>query len=205
MEIWDIFNVEDTVVGVEPVWCIDRIRRSDGLVIRAVYPKSTIEWRAAEYGLDCTTPEGRQDILDIVIHECHLEPIDMATMDRNLRGLRKKGDPTHLYNAPTRAHALAAYRDKVAEAKTRVTMNWPNGATKKGVTATHPLQNIVLDHQPSQAGVEAKLEHVMDNRRALGLESPKKVAEQPSAIYDPAVRRRGLTVAIMDASTGMGS
>jgi hypothetical protein len=204
MEIWDIFNVEDTTVGIEPVWYIDQIRRSDGLVIRGVYPKSIIEWRAAEYGIDCTTPEGRQDILDIVLHEHHLEPIDMVTMDRNLRGVRRKGDPVHLYNAPTQAEALIAYRLRVDEAKTRVTVNWPKGETKKGITQPHALQGVVLDHQPSQAGVEAKLAHVRDNRRGLGLEPITRKVESTPAAYDPAVRRRGLTVAIMDASTGMG-
>lgn len=75
----------------------------DGATVRTAYifPRDTLEWRAAEYGID---PADTETLLDIVLYEPHLEiPPDK-----------------HLYGAETvkeaREHLLKAVSAKKAEA-----------------------------------------------------------------------------------------
>lgn len=126
-EVGEYFPNPDT-----PCWYVDA-QRPDGSVRRHVFPKSTLAWRAAEYGID---PADTGTLLDIVLHE-HFAPhpdnpltaADDPVLAAGLfsraavsRGMTRAGDlvPTTLYTAETTEQAREAHLMRIAHAKTEV-------------------------------------------------------------------------------------
>lgn len=125
-----------------------------------VFPKDSLEWRAAEYGLTDV-----DEILDIVLHEFHLPD----ALDRDDAALRAgmvtsaslNAEPITLFNAASTADALAAHRVRIADAKrTRVLVQGP----AKG---RNPLDVIRAQHGIAASGVRAKREAVDVHRWSL--------------------------------------
>ncbi|MGI5292638.1 hypothetical protein ACQEVF_58855 [Nonomuraea polychroma] len=54
--------------GAEPLWGVASVRPDGGRVLHT-FPHSTLEWRAAEYGID---HEDLDTILDVILHEPYL-------------------------------------------------------------------------------------------------------------------------------------
>lgn len=115
-----------------PCWYVDT-ERPDGSQRRHVFPKTTLAWRAAEYGID---PADTDTLLDIVLHEgfaphpdnpltAAADPVLAAGLlspARASRGTTRAGDlvPTTLYNAETTEQAREAHLMRVTHAKTEV-------------------------------------------------------------------------------------
>ncbi|MFE3031588.1 hypothetical protein ACFXKY_08055 [Streptomyces canus] len=118
-----------------------------------VFPKETLEWRAAEYGLDDV-----DEILDMVLHEPHLpdEPDrdDAAARAGMVTSNRPDAEPITLFNATSSAEALAAHRLRIADAKkVRAVVRAP----AKG---KNPLDAIRAAHGITTTGLRTKREAV---------------------------------------------
>jgi hypothetical protein len=191
-----------------------------------LFPKFTLEQRAAEYDLD---PADVTTLLEMVMHEPHIpDPTDYRNFDDDAAGKKgmtiasKRGFgriragariPIHLHNAPDRATARDAHLARITEAKTRVKFNSGKGKgiLSKGDT-TDPLQTIIDNHGVDPERVKARaayVEAILADRQGkpldtrLVISSPGEVpvvlqSSRPALPYDTAVRRRGLTVALLD-------
>jgi hypothetical protein len=145
--------------------------RPDGTRHAYVFPKFTLEQRAAEYGFD---PADIETLLDVVMHEQFVhspggEIEDPAAAQGMLSpalvssGMARKGAmvPTDLFNAPTIKHARDAHLARVAHAKkTRGRVHPPS----KG---PDPLDLIRAEHGVTQTGIAHRARGVDLHRRAL--------------------------------------
>lgn len=93
-----------------------------------VFPADTLEWRAAEYGLD---PQDRETLLEIVLYEPFL---DSHSID----------DPKHLFNAATIKEARDHHLGRIADLKAQHTISDPDGHLKK-VTDNALMHPVALD------------------------------------------------------------
>lgn len=211
--------------GVE-CWVVGFVNENGGRVPH-LFPKFTLEQRVAEYDLDPTDITGVLDM--VLHEPYIPDPTDMRNFDTDAAkkagltvaaarsfGRVKAGSavPVHLANAPDRATARAAHLARVADIKNTITIKSGRGAgiLSKGDT-TDPLQMIVANHgvdpdrvKARAAYVEALMGHRAGDEKAarLMISSPGGLpvpipATQPAMPYDDAVRRRGLTVALLDA------
>jgi hypothetical protein len=151
-----------------PCWAVD-MTKPDGGSHRHVFPKHTLEQRAAEYGIEPTAVE---DLLDIVLHEPYAPHPDDPDSDDPAaaaglvspalvsRGATRKGDliPTTLYTAPDAATALAAHRTRIDYAKTKRVRVAP---PKNG---KDPLDIIRGNHDIDPARVAAKAQTINHRR-----------------------------------------
>jgi hypothetical protein len=142
-----------------PRWVVHHIDQ-DGSGGSYVFPKETLEWRAAEYGLTDV-----DEILDMILHEFHLpdEPDrdDAAARAGMVTSNRPDAVPITLFNAASTTDALAAHRLRIADAKkARVIVTAP-------AQGENPLDVIRAAHGITTAGVRAKREAVDIHRWQL--------------------------------------
>jgi hypothetical protein len=145
--------------------------RPDGSKHVYVFPKFTLEQRAAEYGFD---PADIETLLDIVLHEQFVhspggEIEDPAAAQGMLSpalvssGMARKGQlvPTDLFNAPTIKDARDAHLARVEHGKRN------RGRVRPPAKGPDPLDQIRAEHGITTAGVAARAREVHLNRRAL--------------------------------------
>lgn len=163
-----------------PRWLVHHVDQN-GSGSSYVFPKDTLEWRAAEYGLDDV-----DEILDMVLHEPHLpdgpDRDDAAARAGMVTSNRPDAEPITLFNATSSADALAAHRLRIADAKkVRAVVRAP----AKG---KNPLDAIRTAHGITAAGLRAKRELVDTHRWQLvygalpvRIPSPSSLLEAPRA------------------------
>lgn len=116
-----------------PCWLVETRRSDDGNLHRHIFPKATLAYRAAEYGID---PADTDTLVDIVLHEPFApSPDDPYTAADDpapaagllspataARGTAAVGDlvPTTLANAKTIEKAREAHLLRIQYAKTHV-------------------------------------------------------------------------------------
>lgn len=127
-----------------------------GEVRNHLFPKATLEWRAAEYGLDDV-----DEILDIILHEPYAPPEQSAAPLSLLAAPAKTvSRPTPritLYTAESTAQARDAHRQRIADVKTNdARISPPKGAD--------PLDHIRRNHGITPDGLRAKREQVDTHR-----------------------------------------
>lgn len=145
--------------------------RPDGSKHAYVFPKFTLEQRAAEYGFD---PADVETLLDIVLHEQFVhspggEIEDPAAAQGMLspalvsNGMARKGQmvPTDLFNAPTIKHARDAHLARVEHAKKT------KGRVRPPAKGPDPLDQIRAEHAITKAGLASRAREVDLHRRAL--------------------------------------
>lgn len=69
-------------IGHTEVWRVIT-RAADGNGVTHIFPKATLDWRAAEYGI---SPTDTDTLLQVILHEPHLETIDDGTGPRYADG-----------------------------------------------------------------------------------------------------------------------
>ncbi|MFI1166572.1 hypothetical protein ACH4UM_23950 [Streptomyces sp. NPDC020801] len=153
-------------------WAI-LMTRPDGTGHAYVFPKFTLEQRAAEYGFD---PTDIDTLLDVVLHEQFVHsPGGPDTEDAAARqgmlspaltpsGIARKGQmvPTDLFNAPTIADARAAHLARVTDAKQNRGRVQPSAKGRPD-----PLDRIRAEHGITPEGVAARARVVDLQRRAM--------------------------------------
>lgn len=145
--------------------------RPDGARHAYVFPKSTLEWRAAEYDFG---PGDIDTLLDVVMHEQFVhspggEIEDPAARQGMLSpalessGTTRKGDlvPTDLFNAPTIQQAREAHLARIEHAKAT------RGRVRPPAKGPDPLDRIRTEHGITPAGIAAKARTVDLHRRAM--------------------------------------
>ncbi|MGW7726198.1 hypothetical protein ACWGJ6_23050 [Streptomyces canus] len=135
-----------------PRWVVHHVDQ-EGNGGSCIFPKETLEWRAAEYGLTDVT-----EILDIVLHEFHLpdEPgqDDAAARAGIVTSNRPDAEPITLFNARSAADALAAHRLRIADAKRA------RAHVRSPAKGKDPLDTIRAAHGITPDGLRAKREAV---------------------------------------------
>ncbi|AUY50450.1 hypothetical protein [Streptomyces sp. CB01881] len=217
VERYEITDVTQIRIGSTDCWQV-RQRRPDGEHHVTVFPASTLEWRAAEYDVDHTTPEGLASILDMVLHEPFLpDPIEHRSQDpaaakgltapstQAMHGLAIGDDaPITLHNAPDRATARAAHLERIEQAKrTRVHVVTPAhrlGKTSSGQAAARPapdpLAVIRTAHGITAEGVAAKTALVEQARQQLAA----NITGTPPPARGPASFPETFTTTMWDAA-----
>lgn len=138
------------------------------------FPKTTLEWRAAEYGLDDV-----DEILDIILHEPYVPTEQPAAPVSLIAAQAKPGTQAAaritLYTAESTAQARDAHRQLIAEVKaSHVRVSPPKGAD--------PLDHIRRRHGITPDGLRARREQVDTHRwKKLYGGLPVPVEEAPSA------------------------
>ncbi|PRX66095.1 hypothetical protein B0I32_106231 [Nonomuraea fuscirosea] len=66
-------------MGAEPLWGVAVVKENGSRFLKT-FPHSTLEWRAAEYGID---PDDKDTLLDVILHESYIPREDdpLALMD----------------------------------------------------------------------------------------------------------------------------
>ncbi|MFJ6380146.1 hypothetical protein ACIQI7_09115 [Kitasatospora sp. NPDC092039] len=203
-------------VGPTQCWAV-RQQRPDGEHHITLFPASSLEWRAAEYDIDHTTPAGIDQILDILLHEPFVpDPLENRDTDpaaakgltapatQAVHGLTA-GDtvPITLHNAPDRATARQAHLERIAHIKrTRVAVTaGPAPGKLRGAparAAPDPLDEIRRNHGITSHGVAAKVELVEQARQQLARPQPSSGSttarsapeDFTTSVWDAAVPRR---------------
>lgn len=124
----------DTSSGL-PLWVVDGMQHHDdgsSIRLRHTFPQDTLEWRAAEYGID---PADTATLLDIVLAEPYLTPDDWAAGHR-------------LHDAPDIPTARADHLARCARAKLRHRL-----ATR---TAGHPCRRVAAESPLDLEAIELK-------------------------------------------------
>jgi hypothetical protein len=162
-----------------PRWVIHKVDE-DGQGLGHIFAKDTLEWRAAEYGLDDV-----DELLDMVLHEPHLpdEPDrdDAALRAGFITSTRPGAEPITLFNAASTTDALAAHRLRIADVKKA-------RARVSPAKGRNPLDAIRSTPGITPVGLRAKRELVDTHRWRLvygGLPVPvfasSSVLEVPGA------------------------
>ncbi|MFB8235525.1 hypothetical protein ACFC58_03145 [Kitasatospora purpeofusca] len=188
-ETYQVVDASRTRIGAAECWVV-RQQRPDGQHHVTVFPTASLEWRAAEYGIDHTTEAGLDQIIDIVLHEPHLrDPLEHRASDpaaakgmtapstEAVHGLAIGDEaPVTLHNAPDRATALSAHLERIEHVKrTRVRVvsatstaaNTTSSARGNAEPTRDPLAAIRADHGITAEGVAAKAAVVDQARQQL--------------------------------------
>lgn len=224
---WNITGVEEYILGngVE-CWVVMNVNER-GEKWPHGFPKFTLEQRIAEYDLDPTDAAGALEMVLHEPHipdpvdfrnfanDAAAKAGLKVASKRQLTGVRMGVTvPVHLGNAPDRATARQAHQARVAEVKTRFKINSGKGAgiLSKGDT-TDPLLEILDNHgvDPERVKVRAQYVEALMGHRAGDAKAARLMIPTPGGLpvpipdsrpadipYDTSVRRRGLTVALLD-------
>ncbi|MDX3575991.1 hypothetical protein [Streptomyces sp. FL07-04A] len=163
-EKWTISNIIALQVGTEPCWQVS-LTRPDGTVGNHLMPTSTLEWRAAEYGVDPTDVDA---LLDIILHEPH-----MQTIDDPQHGPRYADDAPDLWTADNTTAAREAHVARIKTCNVRIDV--------RGVKALDPVR---AGHRPDSDRIR-KMREQVDTSRWLKKHGGLPVPPLPD-IPDPA-------------------
>lgn len=151
-----VVSARESVEGSNsiPCWRIE-VRGEDGSQAEYIFPKSTLEWRAAEYGID---PNDVDELLHVILHEPHLtEPEE--------QGGAIKGGPT-LWRASSTQQAHIAHMQRIKDCPVGI-----------DVTGSKHLDVIRHKHGIDPARVRELAAHVDTHRwerRYGGLPKPPR-------------------------------
>lgn len=211
--------------GVE-CWVVKLINER-GEKYNHIFPKFTLEQRIAEYDLDPADITGAIEMVLYEAHIP--DPTDYRNVETDAaakrgltvtsvksKGMIRAGQlvPVTLHTAPDRVTARQAHQARIDEVKTRITISSGKGV---GILSrgdlTDPLQLIHANHGVDPDRVKSRaayVQYLMAVNQGFGNPDdqlfmtspggiPVKTMVRPQQPYDPAVRRRGLTVALLDS------
>lgn len=160
--------ITETVEG-KPVWVAEGIQTlDDGTEVRYrhLFPLDTLEWRAAEYGID---PADTATLLDIVLTEPHLSEEDWEAGHR-------------LHDAPDIATARRDHLARCARAKLR------HRLTTR--TSGHPCRRVAAESPLHPEAISLKQQLVARARAARTATQQAEPPDRIAALRD-AVNRGG--------------
>lgn len=177
MRIYNIEDFQDHLIGNTEAWVVHKIATDDRM--KFTFPKDTLEWRAAEYDLDISTPQARDVVFDLILHEPYMQYNEATAPVKNSKGKWVMPAPPadQLYTAPTKAKAWEAHQERLAACKQGIVqVNWPNHGPLLLSKTSGPLglRETIMSWEPNLAAVEVKRGIVHRQRQLLGLE-PKPV------------------------------
>jgi len=158
----------DTTSG-QPLWIVDGVQHHDdgtSIRLRHVFPLDTLEWRAAEYGID---PADTATLLDIVLAEPYLTKEDWAAGHQ-------------LHDAPDIATARRDHLERCAAAK------WRHRISSR--TKTGPCRRILDESPMHPEAIELKQQLVAQARAARAAARVAKPQDR-IGVLRAAVERHG--------------
>lgn len=163
-----------------------KLQFDDGRTKDHVMPTAILDIRAGEYGLHPVND--RDKIIDIVLHEPHMDPIPDEQLHRDSQnpGPRQAGDIVHLYNANTVDEARTAHLARVEATKVHTPVSWKG---KVDLVVNWPSNAEAVTHHAAR---------VFKARGDMGREVKKPLPTLPPTYYDPRMRARGLSVSLLD-------
>jgi hypothetical protein len=168
-----IQHTEATLVteGGQQLWAVDGTRTADGteMRFRHEFPADTLEWRAAEYGID---PADTATLLDIVLAEPHLSEEDWAAGHR-------------LHDAPDIETARRDHIARCARAKLRHRISTrTRAATKDAPAVPSPCQRVADESPMHPDAIELKRQLVARARaaHASAAAPPDRIAALRAAV-----------------------
>lgn len=129
---------------LQPCWYVTT-RMPDGRLHQHVFPKSTMDWRAAEYGL--TDPA---EILDVILHEPHrprtAHDDRVSLISPTAKAAKQAEAPVTLWTARSTSEARTAHRKTIAAVKQH----------RKVVDPAGHLTHILAAHTPDPDFIRRK-------------------------------------------------
>lgn len=150
-KIFTIDFVTERLTRGVPRWAVHKIDE-DGVGHGHIFPKDTLEWRAAEYGITDV-----EELLDIVLHEVHLPDVDrddVAARKGFVTSTSPDAEPIQLFNATSTTEACDVHRLRIAHVKETLALVGSASRSK------NPLDAILLDHGVTPQGLRKKREKV---------------------------------------------
>ncbi|MGY6019601.1 hypothetical protein [Streptomyces spinosirectus] len=131
-----------------PRWAVHHVDE-DGNGGGHIFPKETLEWRAAEFGLTDV-----DEILDVILHELHipeyLDRDDAAARRGLVTSTRPDAEAITLFNAASTTDAWVAHRARITAVKETTALVQPPGSGK------NPLDVIRQGHGMTARGIRGK-------------------------------------------------
>lgn len=128
--------------GTVDCWYVITRAPGDGGITH-VFPKATLEWRAAEYGID---PQDTETLLDVILHEQLMDEEEDALLKKEVSAAR----------STTAARQACSDRLDALKQRTRIVLDGKN----------NPLDAIRAKPGTTANGVRAKRE-IVDTARWL--------------------------------------
>lgn len=192
-----ITGVNHELIGGNPVFRFN-LQFDDGRTKDHVMPTMIIEARAGEYGLHPVND--RATIIDMILHEPHMEPIPDEQLHRDSQnpGPRQPGDIVHLFNANSIDEARTAHLARVEATKAHTHVVWSgNSHTALAAGKTDPVA-LVMNWPTDDQAIQAHAARVFKARGDMGREVKKPLPTLPPTFFDPRMRARGLSVSLLD-------
>jgi len=201
MEDWHVKEVTTEMHESGEEVFVVRMEQPSGVDKIHKMPTKIIGYRAAEFDIDHTTEEGRAQIIDMALHEIHIDE-DEAVVRRASLGIPRATDAVHLWNASSRAEARKARLKQVEEVKKqKVNIVWdknpPRGASRKLVAKAEEVDSscsAFVDHQVDEEQFENHKKLVRWVRHKLGAqilpESELPRVAAPKQHLDDGLQRR---------------
>lgn len=130
----NVESAQSDIIGETEVWriIIRNAAGNDG--VTHLFPKNTLDWRAAEYGID---PTDVDTLLDVILHEPHIPA----------------ADGPDLWTADNTGHARAVHLARVEACPVRI-----------DVKAAKALAPVRTGHRPDVEQIRRMREQVDTNR-----------------------------------------
>lgn len=157
-------------MGAEPLWGV-AVVKEDGSRFLKTFPHSTLEWRAAEYGID---PDDKDTLLDVILHESYIPREDdpLALMDPTSSQILSatRGTPTCWTPGVSDRDRLEAHLNRIAAVKKyRVRIEPASVADRQGALAFVGSRRIAPP-DPLEPIKAARLDPIRVEARRLAVE-----------------------------------
>jgi hypothetical protein len=144
-ETWTVKEVTTKQIGNTPCWRF-RLQRADGKHHMHTEPQASLDYRAAEYGID---PTDVDTLLEVLLHEPHLA----MTEETETQPSRYAGTGPTLWEAENTDTARVAHLARVKNCPVRIDV--------KGTAALDPIRR---GHRPDRDRIRAMREAVDTHR-----------------------------------------
>jgi hypothetical protein len=164
-DTYRVSDVVDSPVGDTDCWRV-LLEKPGGTAHQLTFPKATLTWRVAEYGID---PTDVDTLLDVVLHEPFMpdpavdDPPAAAAIRTRIGGVTV---PTTLATARTRDDARTAHLARIAHTKAHIVC-----VTSEPVAGVDPL-DAIRRHLPDPAQVQQIYAVVRNLHARQGIQDP---------------------------------
>ncbi|MFG1709250.1 hypothetical protein ACFLIM_39270 [Nonomuraea sp. M3C6] len=178
--------------GAEPLWGVATVRPDGGRILHT-FPHSTLEWRAAEYGID---PADSDTLLDVILHEPYLPNEDdpLAQIDPATSKLlaEVRGLPTCWTPGVPDAERLQAHLARMQAVKRhRVRLENAPSADRQAALVYVGSDRVAPPH-PLDPIRAARLDPIRVESRRMAVKWQRQTGQKPDFFAKPATAFMGM-------------
>ncbi|QFY09652.1 hypothetical protein GBF35_26020 [Nonomuraea phyllanthi] len=174
-------------LGAEPLWGV-AVVKTDGSRFLKTFPHSTLEWRAAEYGID---PDDKDTLLDVILHESYIPREDdpLTRMDPASAKVLSatRGTPDCWTPGVSDKDRLDAHLNRIAAVKKyRVRLDPASVADRQGAL-TYVGSRRIAPADPLDPIRAAQLDPIRVEARRLAVEWARSAGtmQEPNFLFKP--------------------